>query len=201
MRFFAALSLVVILAAAPICLLAQRLAGSATEAMYRAAAQSADAKFRHIEKNGALAHPDQTPTVISERELNAYLSSGKVNLPNGVNRLRVTGASGQGTANALVDFDKVTQGRRTSSALTSLFNGTHDVEVAFHAQGTAGQGRVHVDSVSIDGIGIPRMALEYFANHYIKPKYPDLGTDSRFALPDRINSASITDHSLTMIQK
>src|SRR5512146_2487106 len=151
MRFFAAFFPVLVFALATPRLDSQRPAGSATEAMYRAAAQSADAKFRHIQKNGASSHPDQNPTVITEREINAYLASGKADLPKGVNRLRVTGAAGQGTANALVDFDKVTQGRRSSSPLLALFSGVHDVEIGFHAQGTSGQGRVHVDSVSIDG--------------------------------------------------
>ncbi len=201
MSRFGVLVVSLLITLAPLPFAAQRSSGSATEAMYRAAAQSADTKFRHIEENGASSHPDQTPTVITERELNAYLSSGKVNLPKGVNRLRVEGSSGEGTANALVDFDKVTQGRSSSNPLMGLFSGVHDVDVAFHAQGIAGQGRVHIDSVSIDGIGVPRIALEYFANHYIKPKYPNLGIDSRFALPDRINSASITDHSVTVIQR
>lgn len=180
---------------------ATRPPASATEAMYHAATQSADAKFHHIVVNGASSHPDQTPTVITEREINAYLSSGKVPLPKGVSQLRVSGANGAATANALVDFDKVTEGKRSSSPLMGLFSGVHQVEVAFHGRGENGQGFVHIDSVSIDGIGIPRIALEYFVSHYITSKYPNLGLDSRFTLPDRINSASIGDHELSIVQK
>jgi hypothetical protein len=176
-------------------------AGSATEAMYRAAAASADAKLRHIETNGDSAHPDQTPIVLTEREINAYMASGKVKLPKGVSQLRFSGAAGMVTTNALVDFDKVTEGKKSSNPLMGLFSGTHQVEVASHAQGSGGQGRVQIDSVSIDGIGVPRIALEYFATRYIKPKYPNLGLDSQFALPDRIDTATIGDHVLTLIQR
>ena len=180
---------------------AQSPPASATEAMYRAAAQSADRKFRHIESNGKSSHPDTTPTVLTEREVNAYMSSGKVVLPKGVSRLRFSGSAGTVTTNALVDFDKVTEGKRSSSALMALFSGVHDVQIAAHAQGTGGQGRVHIDSVSIDGLPVPRVALEYFASKYIKPKYPNLGLDSQFALPDRINTASVGDHILTITQR
>ncbi len=176
-------------------------ASSATEAMYRAAAFSADTKFRHIETNGASSHPDPAPTVLTERELNAYVSSGKVKLPKGVTRLRFSGAAGAVTTNALVDFDKVTEGKSASNPLMSLFSGVHLVEIASHAQGIGGQGRVHIDSVSIDGLGVPRIALEYFASKYITPKYPNLGIDSQFALPDRINTATVADHALTIIQR
>jgi hypothetical protein len=176
-------------------------AGSTTEAMYRAAAASADAKLRHIENNGASQHPDQTPTVLTEREINAYMSSGKVKLPKGVSQLRFLGAAGTVTANANVDFDKITEGRKSSNPLMGLFSGMHQVEVVSHAQGMGGQGRVQIDSVSIDGIGVPRIALEYFASKYIKPKYPNLGLDSQFALPDRIDTATIGDHNLAVVQK
>lgn len=176
-------------------------ASSATEAMYQAAAASAEAKLGHIEANGSSQHPDQTPTVLTEREINAYMSSGKVKLPKGVTRLRFSGSAGIVTASALVDFDKVTEGKNSSNLLMSLFSGTHQVEVVSHAQGSGGQGRVHIDSASIDGISVPRVALEYFATKYIKPRHPELGLDSRFALPDRIDTASVGDHALTITQK
>lgn len=176
-------------------------ASSATEAMYRAVAASADAKFRHIETNGASSRPDPTPTVLTEREINAYMSSGNVKLPKGVTHLRFSGAAGAVTTNALVDFDKVTAGKAASNPLMPLFSGVHEVEVASHAQGIGGQGHVHIDSVSIDGIGVPRIALEYFASKYITPKYPNLGIDSQFALPDRVSTATIGDHTLSVIQR
>jgi hypothetical protein len=174
---------------------------SATEAMYRAASASAETKFRHIEANAAAANPDQTPTVLTEREINAYLSSGDVKLPKGVNQLRLSGAGGSVTANALIDFDKVTEGKKSSNPLLGIFSGVHQVEVVSHAQGSGGQGRVHIDSASIDGIGVPRIALEYFATKYIKPKHPNLGLDSQFPLPDRIDTATIGDHTLTLTQR
>lgn len=175
--------------------------GSATEAMYHAAAASADAKFRHIVTNGASARPNSAPTVFTEREINAYASSGNLRLPKGVSRLRFSGQAGSVTANALVDFDMVTEGKRSSNPLMGLFSGTHQVEVVSHGQAIGGQARLHIDAVSIDGISVPRIALDYFVNRYIKRKYPNLGIDSQFTLPNRIDAAAIGDHNLIVIQK
>jgi hypothetical protein len=45
------------------------------------------------------------------------------------------------------------------------------------------------------------MALEFFINKYVKPKYPNVGMDSQFQLPDKVNTATINYHKLTVIQK
>ena len=49
---------------------------------------------------------------------------------------------------------------------------------------------VHVDSVSLDGVEVPQFVLELFVEKYLKPKYPNIGMDSRFALPARVDAAT-----------
>jgi hypothetical protein len=75
------------------------------------------------------------------------------------------------------------------------------VEVLAHAHGAAGQGIVNVDSVSLDGVEIPRFVLQLFLEKYLQPKYPGVGLESRFAMPDRIDTATVGLHKLTIIQK
>jgi hypothetical protein len=75
------------------------------------------------------------------------------------------------------------------------------VVVTAHAYGSQGQGLVHVDSVSIDGVEIPRFVLELFVEKYLKPKYPNIGIDSRFALPARVDAATIGVHRVILTQK
>ncbi len=169
--------------------------------MYNAAASSAEAKFRHIRENARRNPPDQTPTVLSEREINAYLASGRVQLPTGVRSARFTGRNGVVNATARVDFDAITAQSKSSNPLLSLFTGVHDVHATAHASGSGDKGHVHIDALDIDGISVPRVALQYFLDHYIRPKYPDIGMDSVFALPDRIDLARITDHQLVLTQK
>jgi hypothetical protein len=174
---------------------------SATDAMYRAAADSAERKIEHIQQNASRPQPDQTPTQFSEREINAYLASGKVKFPAGVQRVQLTGEPGIINATTRVDFDQITASRRSANPLLAFFTGVHDVQVEAHAQGSGGQGQVHVDSVSIDGVAVPRMALQFFMDRYIAPKYPGVGLDSTFQMPERIDTATIGAHTLTVTQK
>jgi hypothetical protein len=174
---------------------------SATDAMYQNAASSAEKKMAFLTQNAIKAQPDPTPTSFTEMEINAYLNSGRVELPKGVTQPKLTGSNNHVTADTRVDFDTFTEGRGGGNPLMSLFSGTHDVEVQAQAVGIRGEGRVHIDSVSIDGIGVPKAALEYFVDKYIKPKYPELGIDSTFDLPGRVDSAVVGDHKLTVVQK
>lgn len=180
---------------------AQQPPASATQAMYQQAAASAERKFEHLQRNAQQAHPDQTPTQFTEREINAYLSSGRVQLPKGVQRAQFTGTPGNITADARVDFDAITANRKSANPLLSLFSGTHDVEIKAHGSGSGGQARTHIDSVSIDGVSVPRIALEFFIDHYLTPKYPQASLDPVFTMPARIDTAAVGMHTLTVTQK
>jgi hypothetical protein len=168
---------------------------------HSADAASMGQKLRHIESNGQSARPDQTPTVITEQEVNAYLASDNVALPTGVRSVKLEGQPGTITGSAQIDFDRIREGTRSSNPLLSVFSGVHDVIVHAHAYGAARQGYVHVDSVSLDGVEVPRFVLQLFVEKYLQPKYPELGLDSRFALPDRVDTATVGEHKLTVTQK
>ncbi len=165
------------------------------------AAASAQRKVDHLEANGALPHPDPAPTEFTEQEINAYIASGKVRLPEGVQSVHLVGVDGTVTGTARVDFDQVKTGRKSSNPLLSMFSGIHEVEVQAHAHGSNGTGTVHVDSVALDGAEIPRFLLELFVDKYVTPKYPGVGLDTKVPLPGKIDSATIGKHTLTVVQK
>ncbi len=158
-------------------------------------------KLRRLEANARLAHPDQTPTTFTEQEVNSYLASDKVTLPAGVQSVKLQGEPRIITGTAQVDFDRVREGIHSSNPLLSIFSGVHDVVVVAHAYGAGGQGYAHVDSVSLDEVDIPHFVLELFVEKFLQPKYPQIGLDSRFALPDRIDIATVGLHNLTATQK
>ncbi len=162
---------------------------------------STEQKLRHIEANGQAARPDQTPTVFSEPEINSYLASDNVILPEGVQSVKLAGEPGIITGTARVDFDRIREGTGSSNPLLSIFSGVHDVVVVAHAHGAGRQGYVQVDSVSLDGVEIPRFVLQLFVEKYLQPKYTELGLDSRFSLPDRLDTATVGPHKLTVTQK
>ena len=165
------------------------------------AVQSMERKLDHIESNAQAPAPDSKPTVMTEEEVNAYVNSGAVQLPRGVQRVRLEGQAGVVTAHTRVDFDQITQGSRSINPLLALFSGVHDVEVTAHAHGERGVGHVHADHVILDGVEVPQMALQFFVDRYLKPKYPEIGIDSRFQMPDRIDSAIVGQHQVSVVQK
>ena len=164
-------------------------------------ADTLQVKLDHIQQNGEQTHPDQAPTVMTEEEVNDYIAAGRIVLPQGVKKLKLEGRSGVVTAFLNVDFDEIRAGQNSSNPMLSLFSGQHDVRVEADASGSGREGRVHVREVTIDGFSVPRMALEYFVSKYITPKYPNVGIDSQFQLPNKIDMATVGYHKVTVTQK
>lgn len=161
-------------------------------------------KLQYIEQNGGKSQPNPAPTVLSEQEVNAWFASPYAKLPKGVRSLRVNGNTGQITASASIDFDAVKEGRSGGGGfnpLMSMFNGIHEVQIAADAVAEGGQAQVHVQTVSIDDVNVPRFALEFFVEHYLKPKYPNVGLDTTFDPGYRIDTATVGRHQLTIVQK
>ena len=179
----------------------QMVTGFAQPTANSSDANRMEQKLQHLETNGGLAHPDPTPTHLTEQEINAYVASGKIQLPDGVQSVNFSGDAGVVTGKARVDFDRVKTGKRSSNPLLSLFSGVHDVEVQAHAHGTVGQGFVDVDSVVLDGVEVPRFVLQLFVEKYLQPKHPGIRLNSRFPLPDRIDTAIVGKHVLQITQK
>lgn len=173
----------------------------ASAGSFQTAASRAQTKLQHIESNAELPHPDRTPTQFSDQEINAYFASGDVALPAGIQSVTFRGEPGVVTASCRVDFDQVEAGQRSANPLLALFSGVHDVIVVANARGTGGVGLVNMQSVSLDGVEIPRFILELFVEKFLQPKYPDLGLDSRFQLPQKIDAAVVGVGDLTIIQK
>jgi hypothetical protein len=164
-------------------------------------AASFQRKLEHLQSNGDQPHPDPSPTEFSELEINAYFASGNVKLPAGVQSVVFQEQPGVIIGNSRVDFDQLKTGKNSYNPLLSIFSGVHDVVATTHAYGAKGEGFVHVDSVSLDGVEVPQFVLQLFVEKYLKPKYPNIGLDSRFALPARVDAATVGLHRVTLSQK
>jgi hypothetical protein len=160
-----------------------------------------ESKLQHLQSNAAATPVDTSPTDFSEREINSYLAAGKVDLPEGVQSVKFQGQPGIIMATAHVDFDVIKAGRSSMNPLLSVFSGIHDIVVVAHAQGGGHEGVVHVDSVSLDGVQIPRFVLASFIEKYLQPKYPRVGLDSRFSLPEKLDTAAVGEQKVTVTQK
>ena len=184
-----------------VALLTQHSLTQTNSAPNPARVASVENKLQHLENNGAQPHPDPAPTEFTEQEINAYFAAGNVKLPAGVRSVAFQEQPGVVVATSRVDFDQLKAGKNSYNPLLSVFSGQHDAVVTAHAYGAAGQGLVHVDSVYLDGVEIPGFVLELFVQKYLKPRYPNLGVDSRFALPARVDAATVGLHKVTVTQK
>jgi len=159
------------------------------------------ARLHHIQQNGISATPDPAPSVLPDDEGNAYFAAGRVKLPASVQQLRYSTTPGTVNAVARIDFDVLTQNSTSNNPLLSLFSGVHDVRVIAGASAQNGAATVTAQSVDIDGVTVPRMALEYFVNKYLTSKYPNVGMTSHFKLPSRVDSAKVETAKVTVYQR
>jgi len=167
----------------------------------KALADSLERKVAYLRENGKRAHPDTRPTVLTDEEVDAYMNSGRLKVPEGVSNIHLTTTVGEATATAQIDFDRLTRDVRKNNLLWELFSGVHEVKVRCGVWGKDGMGNVHVQNVWLDGHEIPRFALEFFLAHYLKPKVPQAALDSRFRMPVRIQTATVTKGKTTLVQR
>src|SRR3954469_18526579 len=158
-------------------------------------------RLHHIQQNGLSPTPDTAPTVLPDEEGNAYFTAGRVKLPSSVQQLRYSTTPGTVNAVARIDFDTLTQNSTSSNPLLSLFSGVHDVRVIADASAQSGTATVTAQSVEIDGIAVPRMALEYFVKKYLTSRFPNVGMTSHLKLPSKVDSATVGQAQVTVHQR
>ena len=122
-------------------------------------------------------------------------------MPDGVKQVTFQFQPGTVTALTRVDFEEITKERHSWNPLLSLFSGVHDAEVAAHAEGSAGRVQVYIDSVMLDGVKVPRVALEMFIEKFVQPKYPTIRLDGDYKLPARLDTVHVSNHESSVTQK
>ena len=168
---------------------------------FSAPAQHFQDKLDFIEHNSRSNPIQRRSTQINADEVNAWFREGGYKLPQGVEKVTFHSQPDTIIADTTVDFDAVKQGKRNLNPLLSMFSGVHEVQVTASASAQNGQGHVTIQSVSIDGVGVPHLALELFVSKYVTPKYPGVGLDNQFEMPDRIDSATVGNDNALVTQK
>ena len=198
--YLSALSAVVV----ALALLASSASGAAKRKFKsdQAAADSFQKKIDFIKSNAASSSPSQKPIVFSQEEINAYFAERRLNIPEGVKSVVFDLRENEVTARTRVDFEQIRKSRQNTNPLLAIFDGEHDCEVTAYAE-PAGAGMVHVrvESLEIDGVTVPKVALRMFIEKYVNPKYPNVAIDNDYRLPARIDLAVIAPEQGTIIQK
>lgn len=162
---------------------------------------SADRKIRDMAAFESQPQTGGRVTVLTDPEINAYFAEGGVKWPEGVSDVKIDDQPAVVNGSGQVDFDKITAKNRSNNALLAIFSGVHTVRVTAQVAGVKGRATVRVQSVSLDGLEIPRQALEFFVQKYLQSKYPEADLDSVFGMPNRIDSAIVGDHQITFTQR
>ena len=168
---------------------------------FSAAAQRFQSKLDYLERNAKSNPVQRRSAQINADEVNAWFREGGYKLPQGVEKVVFHSQPDTIQADATVDFDAVKEGKRNLNPLLSMFSGVHEVQVTASASAQNGQGHVTIQTVSIDGVGVPHLALELFVNKYLKPKYPNVGLENEFKMPDRIDTATVGNDNALLTQK
>ena len=177
-----------------------------TFAFFAQAARQSPA-YTSMEKKIAIleAGPKDTSQTVNltQDELNAFLNEGGVQLPEGLSNVKFDLRSAVVRATSEVNFDQLAGGHGGGGnpIFSALFSGTHDVEAEAQASGTNGEGTVTIQSVKLDGVQVPKSALEYLIQHYVKPKYPQAGMTTTFELPAKIDTAVVQQGQVELVQK
>ena len=134
-----------------------------------------------MQSNAAQAHPEPlSPTEFTEQEINAHSCFRESAIAHGSAIGGFPGAARHSlVGTARVDSDQLKSGKNSYNPLLSVFSGVHEVVVTAHAYGAKGEGSVHVDSVSLDGVEVPAFVLEMFVEKYLKPEYPQYRHSTR----------------------
>jgi hypothetical protein len=174
----------------------------AHSAKHSAAFLSMDRKVEILQANAQRPPSQPQITELTQQELNAYIAEGGVDLPKGIETAKFDLTPAVIHATATINFDTISEGHTGNNPIFSaLFTGVHDVEAQAQASGSHGEGTIAVDWVKLDGVEIPRSALDYLMQHYVKPKYPNAGMTTTFALPLRIDMAVVQHGMVTLTQK
>ena len=158
-------------------------------------------KIAFLKANAAKPNPDPKPVELTEAEVNAYFAEGGVKLPKGVSQVHLSSRPGLIDGHARVDFEQIMQGKGPSNPLYSMFSGTHEIHAQGQASGAHGSGTIRVQSVELDGVQLPQFAVDWFVQHYLKSKYPNVGSTSTFKLPLRIESAVVETGKVSLVQR
>ena len=163
------------------------------------AAESAAEKFRQIREPSTVR--SSAAIQFSEEEVNSYFDYELApRYPGGVSKVSVRFLPGRLLGTAEVDFDKGKAARRMPGGMPDyLFWGVHTLSVEGGFSAVNGIGQFDLESVSLDGVPLPRTLVDFLMDAYLKPRYPGLDIDRPFPLPHSIDRVQVLRESLEAV--
>jgi hypothetical protein len=181
-------------------------AGQANGALSREDAARLRQKVAAIIERGSAPKPSAASTVVTERELNAYLAyDSAADIPAGIAHPKlVIHGDRRVSATAIVDLDAVRAQRKSRSLLDPMnyVSGQLPVAAAGLLEARDGLARFTFESASVSGVPIPKMVLEEVVGYYTRsPEFPQgIDIDDPFPLPARIRHIDVRRGEALVVQ-
>lgn len=185
-------------------LLLALLAPEAKEPVREEAAARMERKLAQLAENAARGRRGGPPTVLTREEINSYFALRmETRIPKGVSGIRFELFPGRVKASGTVDFDEFKAAARkpVNPLLDGLLRGRKPVAVqgAFQSPGN-GYGILHLESVSIGGLTVSGILLDWLLRWFVLPRYPTAAVDRPFRLPVNIQRAVVEQGRVLLYQ-
>ena len=139
---------------------------------------------------------------ISEAEANSYLQYEMLPyFPPGVSRVRLKFHPARPQGSLQVDFGKLKEafGGSGNPLVDYFLQGVHTLGVEGTFTSSGGIARFALQTVTLDGVALPRMVVDFLIERYLKPSYPEVSIDRPFRLPFSIDKMSVEEGSVLLI--
>jgi len=167
-------------------------------------ASEAAAQKLHRVSDGSLSRTTSRQVRIYEAEANSYLHYQIApQFPAGLSNVRLQFQPDRLQGSAEVDFNQIRKSSRRSPNpfLDFLFQGVRMLEVEGDFHSSDGIGQFHLETVSLDGVTLPPVVVDFLIESYLKARFPNVAIDQPFPLPYSLEKVIVEEESCLMIGK
>lgn len=100
-----------------------------------------------------------------------------------------------------MDFDKVKEALTTplDPVLSYLLQGVHTIGVEGTLSGSEGVGQFYLETVTLDGVTLPRFVVDLLIQRFVKSRYPSVAIDRPFSLPFSIEEVEVKTGEVELV--
>ncbi|MCC6586683.1 MAG: hypothetical protein IT168_08190 [Bryobacterales bacterium] len=160
---------------------------------------AAESEYESARRKADLIESDQakpgSTVSFSVAEANAYArEEARKEVGDGLRNTKVWFGSGTASGSATIDFVKVqtARGKPPGMLMRLMLEGEKDVQVTVRVESRGGQAKIDVDEVYINGLAIPKSAVNLLIDYYVMPRYPEAKIGQWFELRHRVDTIGVT---------
>jgi len=159
---------------------------------------AANADYESARRKADLIENDQAKpgSMISFNgaEANAFArEEARREVGDGLRNAKIWFSQGKASGSATLDFVKLqtARGRPPGLLLRWMLQGEKEVQVSVKIEARDGKAKIDIDEVYLDGVGVPKAAVDLLVEYYLLPRFPDAKIGEWFDLRHRVERITI----------